>query len=84
VRADPESAQRTLPGVNFINVFHMLFCTNVVSAAFFLRLYVRMYVKKVSENNIRAKKLEKNVDEIGASGRQSFYAFGICAHISYW
>ncbi len=51
-------------GVNFINIYVHVFCTNVVSAAFFLvwRTYVR---KKSCQNDIRMKNARAfNVDEI--------------------
>ena len=44
--------------------FAHFFCTNVVLAAFFLCMYVRMYVKKAAETTFVRKKHAKNVDEI--------------------
>jgi len=45
---------------------------NVVSAAFFLRMYVHMYVKKAAEMTFVRKKRAKNIDEIDGRLINSF------------
>jgi len=58
-------------GVNLVNVFCALFCTNAVSAAYFLR----MYIKKAAKTTFIQKKLAKNVDEIDNRGEKLFVTF---------
>ncbi len=52
------------PAVKFINVKRAFFRTYVISAAFFLCMFVRMYVIKAAKTTFVWKTREFNVDEI--------------------